>query len=362
MAENQSLFINYIKNHFPRLVLAITEKLNDNNQTDLSYMHRTLLGKQYSVDGRWSSLSGEYTRVAADVIALDSSIPLKKRDSLAKAGGEIPKMGMELALNEKQMKDIMTMISLNLPENDIIAKVLADVPRCYTGVLEQNELMFLQGLSTGVALTDDDNVGTGIRVDYGFLDSHKFGVSALWGDASANVVDDVTKVRTAAKNDGTTLRYAYADTATLQALAISDQFKERYAFSQGFVGTKIPNLFVEDVKSYFMSLFGITITEIDRIVKLEKNGIRKDVNPWQSGMITFTAEQQVGDLVWTDLVEMSRPVSGVTYQRADDYILLSKYAVNRPSWKEFTNSQAMCVPIISKVDGIYQLDTKTLEA
>ena len=72
-------------------------------------MFKQLLKTDYSVDGRWASLTGQYTRVAADVVAMDSPLPLKKRDSLEKASGELPKMGMELFLNEKQMTDIDTL-------------------------------------------------------------------------------------------------------------------------------------------------------------------------------------------------------------------------------------------------------------
>ena len=84
----KSLYFDLIQKNFPKLILAIVEKLNDKNQTQLSYMFKQLLKTDYSVDGRWASLTGQYTRVAADVVAMDSPLPLKKRDSLEKASGE----------------------------------------------------------------------------------------------------------------------------------------------------------------------------------------------------------------------------------------------------------------------------------
>lgn len=89
----QSLYFKYIEKYFPKIVLGITEKLNDKNQTTLSYLHKQLLGTDYSVDGRWESLTGTYSRVAADVVSMDSSLPLKKRDSLGRASGDLPKIG-----------------------------------------------------------------------------------------------------------------------------------------------------------------------------------------------------------------------------------------------------------------------------
>lgn len=73
----KSLYFEYVRKYFPKLILSIVEKLNDANQTQLSYMFKQLLSTEYSVDGRWESLVGQYTRVAADVVAMDSPLPLK---------------------------------------------------------------------------------------------------------------------------------------------------------------------------------------------------------------------------------------------------------------------------------------------
>lgn len=361
---NESLFIQYVTKYFPSLVLRTIEKLNDKNQTQLTYLFKEILNKQFSVDGRWATLTGMYNRVAADVVAMDSSLPLKTRDSLEKASGEIPKVGMEMWLNEKQMSDIDAMIALNLPENQVVAKVLADIPRVIEGVYERMELMCLQGLSTGVALTEDQtNTGTGIRVDYGYLKENQFGVSSLWNNpATSKVIDDITRVKNKAINDGNGLLKAYTDSATFNQLISSSQFKETFAFNRGFVGSNIPNPTLDQANTVFSETFGFTLTKVDRVIKTEKNGVKTPVNPWKPGTIVFTSDQIVGSLVWARLAEMNRPVKNVTYQTADDYILVSKYHTNRPSFAEFTSSQARVVPIITNVDRIYTLDTKTVEA
>lgn len=60
--------------------------------------------------------------MAADVVSMDSSLPLKKRDSLGRASGDLPKIGMELFLNEKQMSDIDALIAQNANIDTIVAK------------------------------------------------------------------------------------------------------------------------------------------------------------------------------------------------------------------------------------------------
>lgn len=90
---------------------------------------------------------------------MDSPLPLKKRDSLEKASGELPKMGLKLFLNEKQMSDIDTLLALGVAEDTIVAKIFEDTPKVISGIWERLELMFLQGLSTGVAIAGGDRSG-----------------------------------------------------------------------------------------------------------------------------------------------------------------------------------------------------------
>lgn len=365
----KSLYFNLIQKNFPKLILAITEKLNDANQTQLSYMFKNLLTQTYSVDGRWASLTGQYTRVAADVVAMDSPLPLKRRDSLSKASGELPKMGMELFLNEKQMSDIDTLLAQGFDENTIIAKIFEDTPRVIAGIWERIELMFLQGLSTGVALVDGDtekngdNVGTGIRVDYGYLNANKFGVNIIWegNTTTSKPLDDIGRVVKKAQEDGNVIIGAYADQDWFDNFNASDQVRQQFAFLQGFVGEKVPILDNTQANRVMSSKFNFTVEKVERTIKTEKNGKQTNVTPWKKGTIVFVCDRQVGSLVWARLTEMNHPVQGVTYQTVDQYLLVSKFRENRPSLREYTTSQARVVPVISNVDRIYVLDTKTIQ-
>lgn len=360
----QSLYYGYVKRYYPKLVLSIVEKLNDKKDGTLSYLFKQLLTPTFSVDGRWQTLSGMYTRVAADVVAMDSPLPLKKRDSLGKASGEIPKLGMELFLNEKQMKDIDAMIALQMPEEAIAAKVLEDAPRVIQGIYERLEYIFLEGLSTGVGLAlgteeSGNNVGTGIRVDYGYKEENKFKVATVWSTpTTATPIDDINNVVKKAKEDGYNIVKAYADKTAIDAFNACTQVREQFAFNQGFVGTKIPVLGNEQANQVFQTKFGFPLEIVDRTIRTEVNGVTTVNKPWKDGTIVFVTSNNLGGLVWTMLAEMNHKVAGVSYQTADNYILVSKYRVNRPSLREYTTSQAMALPVIANPDGIYTLDTK----
>lgn len=359
----QSIYFQYVQKYFPALVLRIQERLNDQKDTELSYLFKELLTPSYSVDGRWATILGKYRRVAADVVAMDSEIPLKKRAAYEKATGEIPKLAIMLWLTEKNMSDIDAMIALGLPEDEIVSKILEDTKAVIEGMYERLELMFLQGLSTGIALADDsDNIGTGVRVNYQYLDENKFGVSALWDNPAAKPLDDITKVYVKARNDANRLIYAYTDRATIDKLLASTQMRELFAFSQSFVGTQIPVPFLDKANPVLRSKYGFEIREIDRQIKTERDGKDTMHTPWKEGTIIFTEEKVVGSLVWTNLAEASRPAKQATYAKVDGHILVSKFSTVQPTFAEFTSAQSRVVPIISNVDKIYLLDTKTIEA
>ena len=107
----KSLYFEIVQKYFPQLVTSIVERLNEKRTAQLPYLFKERLIPSFSADGRWASVLAEYNRVAADVVALDSELPLKSRDAIETASGDIPKLGMKLYLTEKQMKDIDAMIA-----------------------------------------------------------------------------------------------------------------------------------------------------------------------------------------------------------------------------------------------------------
>lgn len=359
-----SLFIDYIQKWFEGVVTRVVATLNGTKKA-LTFLNKRMLGKEYSLSGKWETFNQTYTRVAADVVAMDSDLPLKKRDSHGKASGEIPKMGMKLRLNERQIKDLMTLRQLGGREPQIVRSLFEDTAKVIEGVEERIEALFLQGFSTGVILLDDDkNTGTGIRLDFGYPAENQYGASVLWSDnANAKPWDDIELVIQAASDAGVALNTCFLDRTAYNYLINNAQTKELYAFNIGFVGTApVPPLDIEKLNSVAGARNGFRFEIVDRSVRTEKNGVQTAYKPWADGRLVFTSREQVGSLIWTDLAEMGAPVDGVSYQTANEYTLVSKYRKNTPSLSEWTSSQAMVIPVISNVDEIYTIDSKTLEA
>ncbi len=360
----RSAFIEWINKYFKGIVVRVTETINDSNAESLTYLFKEMLRKEFSVTGKWESISTLNTRVSADFVAMDSSLPLKRRDAIGRASGDIAKSGMELWLNEKQLTELDAMVAQNASNAEVVAKLFQDTPRVITGIFELMEKSFLEGLSTGVTVVEDtENVGTGVRLDFGYLDANKFGVQTLWNNVNAKPLNDLIKARKKARLDGHAITDVYMDDVTFDYFVATAQVREYFAWSLKFVGESVPTPTLEDINVALKrdNKYKFTIHVIDRTVINEKNGVRTVVTPWDEGKVILTGTTQVGVLSYARLAEQNHPVEGVAYETADDYILVSKFRQNRPSLAEFTTSQARVVPVICNVDQIYQIDTKVVQ-
>lgn len=357
---NQSLFVQFIA-YFALLAKSIEEKVNG-KKTELTYLHKVMLTENLSVDLQWKSLSVNTNIVAADIVALDSALPLKKRDSFGTASGEIPKTGMKMKLTEKQMTDIDVLKARNVETAVLVDKIFDHQKKCTMGIHERNELIFLQGLSTGIGLVEDENnVGTGIRVDYGYLDSNKYGATMAWSDPSSKPIDDIKRVVKQAKTKGDSIKFLLMSDTVFDRLAENQQTRENFAFSQNFVGSNIPTPDLEQVNTLMQRKFGLSIVVIDRTVTTERDGVRTVQTPWAVDNVIFLTSMNVGTLEYGILAEETRKSPKVMYEKSGSYILLKKWSEDEP-FAEFTSSQALVVPVINNVSSIYLLNSEEATA
>jgi len=352
----ESLFIQWAAD-FKKLAKAIEERVNG-KKTVATYSYKEMYSPELSTDLKWQSLNVDGGQVSADVVSLDSALPLKRRGSFGSATGDIPKIGMKMKMSEKLMSDIDILKSRNVETSVLVAKIFEDTPKCIMGVHEKLEYIGLQLLSEGVSvLEQENNTGLGIRIDLNYKDENKFGAEVIWTDANAKPIDDIKRVMKAAKANGDIPTIMRMDDTTFDNFAANEQVRQFYGFSQNFSGenTNIPIPDLEAVNGMLKKNKLPTIIIVDRVIINEKNGLRTVLTPWAANKVIFTPAVNVGKLFYGMLAEETRQNKAVTYAKSDTFILLKKWHENEP-FAEFTSSQALAVPVVSNVSSIYQLD------
>lgn len=357
-----SMFIEWISSIWPKLGLYVKEKTAPIKRT---YLHKTMLRKVYSPDQKWEGTSAKTTYVAADMVAMDSPLPIKKRGSIATSNGKLPKVGMKKIMRETEINTVNIMKAhyatattdeaKKAEKRRILQNLTNDGVACSIGIDEKNEANFLTGLSDGVVLVEDEeNTGTGLRVDYGYLDENTFG-TIVKGHVS---YEDFENVKKKADADGNTIVKVMVATSKLNEIRKERWARELVADAEDKVYTDTTTLKVPSKKKFIAALedeFDIKVEEVDRTVIFEKNGKQKSVKPWNAERIIFLCNEEVGSLVYGTLAEATNPVEGVKYATVDEYKLISKYSKTDPL-QEFTNGQALVLPVIEDVDQIYILD------
>lgn len=359
----QSQFVEYIRKIFPRLqnvVDTVNGKRNGDNKR--TYLHKSMLRKVYSADQKWSNAAVNTTYVAADMVSMNSPLPIKSRDAIAHANGSLPKIGMKKIMFESDINAVNIMKAQGAEWTNIANKLTSDPIACSVGIDEQNEANFLTGLSDGiVAVEDENNTGTALRIKFGYLPENCFGVETQ----NELTLDDIKRVLAYADNNGDTIVTIAIALSTYNKLRQTQGAKELVANYRGQTfdsNTKLP----VPTASLFDEAFaddnnGVGFLKIDRSIISEKNGKRKPYKPWDPNKLIFLTTEEVGALVWGTLAEKTNPVEGVVYSTVDEYKLISRYRTTEP-FTETTSGQALVLPVIENVDQIYSLDISEAQA
>lgn len=375
MAQS-SIFQEFVERIYPQLNLYIAEKTNGSHK-QLTYLHKQRLIKVYSPDQKWESSSANTRFVAADMVAMDTPVPLKKRSTVASSNGNLPKIGMKKQMTETDINtvNIMKAQMEAMPEGSnqrkqryqqILKKIADDAYACSVGIDERNEYNYLAGISNGIVLIevmeDKGNVGIGMRVNYGYPAANILG-SAVKGLIDG---DDIERVITMADSKGVAIQHAMVSRSLLTKIRHSRWAAELVADfkNQPYSdATKLPYPKQKSFIEAFEDEYGFTLEVIDRTVLLEKNGKDYPVKPFNPDRMVFLPNATTdGSLVWGTLAEASAPSEAVTYETIDEHKLISRQRITEPSLMELTKGQSLSLPVIEDVDSIFVLDvSKSLE-
>ena len=368
----QSFYQEYIDKWKNPILAEVQAHINGTDSTDpnaFRYYHREWLRAEYSVSGMWESINTYNNRAMVDYVALNSPLPVKSRGRYDKKVGEIAKLGGSTGLTEKQMRDIRQILNnARTPEQaELIVPILfGNVSDLWYGVLERNEATFLEGLSTGVALIedkehDDENIGIGIRLDYGYEKDNKSVATAVWTDrTNSKPLTDLRNMVEKADDKGRVINYVLMDYHTLDDFLNSEEVKKYVAWRNNYHGKaeNIQSPILEQMNTWLQSddKYGFQIIKIKRKSMHERNGNITPKEHWKRGMVVGVPTLNLGTLQWSDVEENFNRVAGVDYTVRENGVLISMYRQHRPILQEFTDVQALQVPIIGNVKNIYTLN------
>lgn len=355
----KSLFIEILDKYMSRVLGRITDKYNGKNAPQ-ELLHRRYLKEEYSADLTWASTEFANNIVAADVVAMDSSIPLKKRDSLSTAMGQLPKIAVGYKRGEKFISDVRVMAARGANEQQIAARVLADANRCVNAIESKKEALFLEGLSTGVTLIEDEtNPEVGIRVDLGYKEENIFkATSGVWGTSTAKPIDDIEQLVDKASADGSSIALFFISKKYLNHLRNSDQGKQLAATYAGQVIVSTDSLRTPSRETMLQALedeFGAPFQVVNTSIVVEgKDGTPKTTKPFAEANVVGVPSEDVGRLVYGTLAEEASPVPQVNYYKVGTHILVAEFAETNPL-RECTTGQAICFPVIDNAGNVYLL-------
>lgn len=353
----QSLFVDYIDKFFPRLQ-QIQYLVNQKRNPQLTYLHKTMLTPTYAPDNKWASVTVNSNYVSADVVAMDSPLPIKGRGTVALSTGELPKVGLKKKKGESVITKLQQIAAQGINTAEITAYLTRDAIGCSFGIDEINEHNFLYGLSNGyVAIQQDTNNLYADRFNFGYMEKNSFNTEE---EGILKPSDCFNTIQKAADN-GDAVVLMMLDKSRYDQMRNTDEAKTGCAAYQGLYYTD-PKQLPVPTPTLFDAWFadesgGTSITKVNRSVLFEKNGQSKPVRPWNRNKVIFLCNTNVGQLVYGQLAEQANPVANVRYQMMDVYKLISEYSTNDPLI-EFTSGQAFVLPVIGGADQIYSLDVE----
>lgn len=353
------LFQELLDKYFPRLSKVV--ELYNGKRGNLTYMHEEMLRMEYCPTQTFDSSLFNNVNVSASWVDINSTLPVMKRDGIKITSNALPIFGMQLQLTNKQLNDLEVMKAQGHVNEEILGKILNDAIKCTNGMKEAVEGAFLQGLCEGgccvpAPLNSDNYNKKDFRIDYGYLDSNKFGVKIKWASENADPIEDIENVL---DNASTTLSYMFISKKTFSQMRKNASVRRFVANKSGVVvvsGASYPVPTATATIDAFSTEYGLEIIVVDRTIYVEKNGQRSKWNPWNDDKVVFTASKQLGAIAYGRLPEETHPVEGVTYAKPLEYALLSRYREKKPLLTEITEIVGMVAPIVENVDEIYQMD------
>lgn len=306
--------------------------------------------------------------VSADVIAFNAKAPQKTRKTVGAWSGEITKVAISRAKDEKQIKEYQILRSYAQSSgNPNVATQLVDmryedVEFCYNGVNYCNEDLALQvGSKAEIVLntTNNNDVVTQNTLNFNIPTSHKVGVSTKWSvTASSDPLGDIINgQKTIQKGGYSKPMYAIMEQAAFDNIMLSEKTVKRVA-PIVLTATGLANsdtLTLDQVNTYLRTKGYPQIIVIDSYVKQEaRSGKQTTYKPWAENVVVLSPTPQLGWTWWSDVPQVSDTDAMQVYR---ENVKITRYSELNPML-EVTLAEAYIQPALINRQSLYYINTE----
>jgi len=319
-------------------------------------------------------IGSEGNRVMADVVAYNSSAPLKTRKTISKLTGSIPSIRVKRQMTEQDINDYNAFKAMADPDKaELLRIVFNDTNFCMDAILGRLEWFALQALSTGqIILSTTNNVGgivTESVVDFKLLAANKkkmVSADRCWietKEATCKPITDIRAVVRAAKIAGANPQYILMNESKFSVMVTMEEVKNFVMPYTTWGATKIAMVPSQDVLNQALKAMSLPqIVIIDTIVDYEdEDHTIHSVDPWLNASledkhVVFVENLQCGNTLRGPIAEETNPPPQVI-QAKKGGILISTWS-NVDPVTQFTKGEINAFPSCPAIDHIYNLDTE----
>ncbi len=285
-------------------------------------------------------------RVAADVVAYNSSAPEKTRKVISSLHGDIPPIRMKKIMKETDLNDYNVMKAMGMPNvQQLLDLVFGDVDACVDGVNGRLEWLAIQALAGGYITLSSTNNGAGIitqtTIDFGAPSANREvtgGANYYWTAAAYATNTPITDIETIvaeAKTYGVSIKYIVMNRSKWVDFRKSTQVQNytSASFVSGAWVKLAPTL--AQVNDMLVSQGLPTIIVVDTSVSIETEAHTITAyDPWLDSSSTdkyvlFCPELPLGNTLVGPIAMETNPPKQATIVKKG-HILVSKYSTVDP--------------------------------
>lgn len=319
---------------------------------------------KFTADLDWRSILGVVEAVpTASVIDFSSGKPLATRPTASKLNGELATLGNKYQMSKREQREFMNLQdnvgNLGIDPTTLIDFLVPDLKRAILGPHKTLGMLLLEALSTGVMTLTNVNNPKGViwnqAIDWGI---EKETVATVWTNVAATPLTDIRTVMEKWEDKGVQFNIMKMSRKTYNNMVATTEFKGAFKQQIGSI-TEISNNFLGvNTVNTFLTAIDMPVIEIvnDPFTVEAKDGSVSTIRPFADDRVSFSVDNDYGQLYYTYANESRMPNKTKTYATSNN-VLISKYMDN--DGNEFTEGELTAFPVISKVKQIAIMETDT---